>query len=220
MRNRIPSTTSNTATGIQISWVIGPWKTPASCNGRATTSTAEPRKPTHASQTGMLRARRKRYAKIVLPMAKQVAPTSVLALSCRLGEGVLGAVAAVRMMGLLSVAKASVGAAPPDAAAAQALGAMLLQQDNASTLVGATCFAIGSTIFAYLFLRARSIPAWLAWVGFLGSAVLVVVLPMQLAGVFRGPGTQLIWIPVAVFEVVLGIWFLIRGAAAPVRRSS
>jgi hypothetical protein len=30
--------------------------------------------------------------------------------------------------------------------------------------------------------------------------------------------TQLIWIPVAVFEVVLGFWFLIRGAAAPVRR--
>ncbi len=145
---------------------------------------------------------------------------SVLALSCRLGEGILAAVAAVRMMGLLSVAKASVGAAPPDAAAARALGAMLLQQDNASTLVGATCFAIGSTIFAYLFLRARSIPAWLAWVGFLGSAILVVALPIQLAGVFRGPATQLIWIPVAVFEVVLGIWFLIRGAAAPVRRDA
>jgi hypothetical protein len=143
---------------------------------------------------------------------------SILALSCRLGEGILAAVATVRMMGLLSVAKASVGALPPEAAAARALGAMLLQQDNASTLVGATCFAIGSTIFAYLFLRAGSIPTWLAWVGVIGSALLVVALPMQLAGVFRGLATQLIWIPVAVFEVVLGIRFLILGAAAPVRR--
>jgi hypothetical protein len=145
---------------------------------------------------------------------------SVLALSFRLGEGVLAAVAAVRMMGLLSVARASVGAAPPDAAAARALGAMLLQEGNASTLVAATCFAIGSTIFAYLFLRARSIPVWLAWVGFLGSALLVLALPLQLAGVLRGPVTQLIWIPVAVFEVVLGFRFLILGAAAPVRRQA
>jgi hypothetical protein len=122
------------------------------------------------------------------------------------------------MMGLLSVAKLSVGAAPPEASAARALGGLLLQEGNESTLVGATCFAIGSTIFAWLFLRARSIPTWLAWVGVIGSALLVVALPMQLAGVFRGPATQLIWIPVAVFEVVLGIRFLILGAAAPVRR--
>ena len=145
---------------------------------------------------------------------------SVLALSCRLGEGVLAAVAAVRMIGLLSVAKASVEPAPPDASAARSLGAMLLQEGNASTLVGATCFAIGSTIFAYLFLRARSIPVWLAWVGFLGSALLVLALPLELAGVLRGPATQLIWIPVAVFEVVLGVRFLILGAAAPVRRQA
>ena len=142
---------------------------------------------------------------------------AVLALACRTSEGVIAAVAAIRKMGLLSVATASVAAAP-NAAAAQALGALLLTEGSSSTLIGATCFAIGSTLFAYLFLRARSIPVWLAWVGVLGSALLVVGLPMQLAGFLRGPVTDLMWIPVAVFEVVLGFWLLIKGVAAPATR--
>jgi hypothetical protein len=140
---------------------------------------------------------------------------ATLALSCRVSEGVINAIAAIRKMGLLSVAMASTAAAAPDAAAPQALGALLLKEGSASTLVGATCFAIGSTVFAYLFLRARSIPVWLAWVGVLGSALLVVALPAQLAGVLRGPITDLIWIPVAVFEIVLGFWLLIKGARTP-----
>jgi hypothetical protein len=42
-----------------------------------------------------------------------------------------------------------------------------------------------------------------------------VVLPLQLAGVLTGPVTQLMWIPVAVFEVVLAAWLIIKGAAIP-----
>jgi hypothetical protein len=36
---------------------------------------------------------------------------------------------------------------------------------------------------------------------------------MQLAGFLRGPVTYYMWIPVAVFEVVLGFWLLIKGVA-------
>src|SRR5438093_195293 len=49
---------------------------------------------------------------------------AVMALCCRAGEGVIAAVSAVRTLGLLSVATASTVAAAPDAAAAQALGAL------------------------------------------------------------------------------------------------
>ena len=143
---------------------------------------------------------------------------AVLALSCRVSEGVIAAMAATLKMGLLSVATASVAAAAPDAAAAQALGALLLKEGSSSTLIGATCFAIGSTIFAYLFLRARSIPVWLAWIGVLGSALLVVGLPLQLAGFLGGPVSDVMWIPVAVFEVVLGFWLLIKGVAGQATR--
>ncbi len=143
---------------------------------------------------------------------------AVLALCCRATEGVLAAVGAVGTLGLLSVATASITAAVPDTAATHALGALLLQQRGSGTLIAATCFAVGSTLYSYLFLRARSIPVSLAWLGVLASVLLVVALPLQLAGFLRGPVTYLVWIPMAVFEVTLGLWLLIKGVAMPITR--
>jgi Domain of unknown function (DUF4386) len=142
---------------------------------------------------------------------------AVLALSCRVGEGVLNALP-VASFGLLWLATGAVVPTISDAATANVLGAWLLKIDASKTLVGATCFACGSTIFAYLLLRGRSIPVWLAWVGVVGSALLVVGLPAQLGGFITGMVTQVMWIPVAIFEIVLGFWFLIKGVAdTPVR---
>src|SRR5829696_5966273 len=50
-------------------------------------------------------------------------------------------------------------------------------------------FAVGSTLFCWLLLRGRLIPAALAWLGVLASVLLVVVLPLQLAGVLHSPLT-------------------------------
>ena len=86
-------------------------------------------------------------------------------------------------------------------------------------------FAVGSTLFSWLLLRGRLIPAPLAWLGVLASVLLVVVLPLQLAGLFGGPTswsasiTWLVWLPMLVFEVVLALWLLIKGVAVPAARS-
>ena len=133
---------------------------------------------------------------------------AVLALSCRVAEGVMNAVGTISTMALLSVAKGTGGVA------ANALGELLLKSQDWIMLVGATLFAVGSTLFAYLFLRARSIPVWLAWLGVVGSAILVIGLPARSAGLIRGPVTSLMWIPIAIFEVVTGVWLLTKGVAA------
>src|SRR5206468_8090228 len=87
-----------------------------------------------------------------------------------------------------------------------------------TVVVGASLFALGSTAFSWLLLRGRMIPRWLAWIGVVGSALVLVGLPLQITDVVTGPATQLIWIPVAVFEVVVAFWLMIRGAAMPVAR--
>jgi hypothetical protein len=140
---------------------------------------------------------------------------AVMALCCRVGEGVIGAVSAVRMLGLLTIATTSTAAPAPDAAATLALGALLLKMGGLFTLIGSTCFAAGSTLYSYLFLRARSIPVPLAWLGVFASVLLVAGLTEQLAGLLRGPVTSFMWIPMAVFEVVLGLWLLVKGVAMP-----
>jgi hypothetical protein len=58
------------------------------------------------------------------------------------------------------------------------------------------------------------IPRPLAWLGVLSSALLVVVLPLDLAGLLGGPLNQLVWLPIAVFELTLGPWLLIKGVPA------
>jgi hypothetical protein len=134
---------------------------------------------------------------------------ALIALCCRVSEGMTALVSAGSVGGLLSVAKASAAAAGPDAAAAQALGHLLMNQGGG----GSFPFAVGSTLFAYLFLRARSIPVPLAWLGVVASILLVVGIPVQVAGFLHGPFTWLMWIPMAVFEVTLGLWLLIKGVA-------
>lgn len=89
---------------------------------------------------------------------------------------------------------------------------------------GEIYFAVGSTLFSWLLLRGRMIPVALAWLGVIASAFLVVLIPLQLAGLFGGarpwssPVTWFLWLPMLVFEVALAFWLLIKGVAAPAPR--
>ena len=141
---------------------------------------------------------------------------AVLGLAFRAGEAVLGLLSTVATVGLLSLASGRriVTTSP----GVDAVAAFLLDVKRTSPTITATLFAIGSTIFSWLLLRGRAIPVALAWLGVIASVLLVVVLPLQLAGVFRGPIAQIPWIPMAAFEIALAFWLLIKGVAAPRRR--
>jgi hypothetical protein len=43
----------------------------------------------------------------------------------------------------------------------------------------------------------------------------MVILPLDLVGVLRGPITQLVWLPMLVFEVTFALWLLIKGVDKP-----
>lgn len=94
---------------------------------------------------------------------------------------------------------------------------------EAASSEAAIFFAVGSTLFSWLLLRGRRIPVALAWLGVLASALLVVILPLQLAGLFGGATswstsvTWLVWLPMLVFEVTLSLWLIVKGVAMPAR---
>ena len=138
---------------------------------------------------------------------------AVMALCFRVTEGVLAAAAAVRTLGLLSIATASTPANPADEAAANALAGMLLTEGGWTGTIGAICFAVGSTLYCYLFLRSRSVPVLLAWLGVVASVLLVIALPLQLIHLI--PATWYVWMPMLLFEVVFALWLLIKGVANP-----
>jgi hypothetical protein len=140
---------------------------------------------------------------------------ALLGLCFRLTEGTVAAVSVVRTLGLLAIATAVRTGNAVETAAAHAEAALLLKQGGWTGLVAATCFAAGSTFFCWLFLRARTIPLVLSWLGVVASLLLVILLPLQLVGFVKGTLANLVWLPMLVFEVVFAFWLLIRGVAAP-----
>lgn len=138
---------------------------------------------------------------------------AMLGLTCRAGEGIIGGLSIPGILTVFSLAT-STGTDAPSVAAAHTLAGYLLRQDVA---LPATFFAVGSTLFSWLLLRGRMIPIPLAWVGVAASVLLVVCLPLQLAGFLHGPITTLMWLPMLAFEVPLGLWLLTRGVATPTR---
>src|SRR5215813_11676904 len=114
---------------------------------------------------------------------------AMLAMTFRLGEGVIGAVSVQRSLGLLWLATGADGNLP-DAMTSRALGALFLSNGGLG-LVGALFFAMGSAIFSWLLLRGRMIPVVLAWLGIVASILWIVGLPLQLVGILRGPA---IWL--------------------------
>jgi hypothetical protein len=142
---------------------------------------------------------------------------AMLGLVCRVAEGVLGSLNNIpSYLGLLWLAKAG-GGTGLDIPTTNALRAFLLMP-GASVPIGAIFFAVGSLIFAYLLLRGRMVPVSIAWLGVFATGLLVVVLPLQLAGLSTGPLTGYYeWLPALVFQVVLALWLLIKGVASPER---
>jgi len=140
---------------------------------------------------------------------------AMFGLVCRVGEGITGAFA-VSTLGVLWLATAT-GPTVPDAAGAAAVAAFLLKSGGWQPLTAATLFAAGSTAFAWLLLRGRMIPAPLAWLGLIGSLIVLIEVPLELAGFVGGPRAQVVWIPIALFELTVAPWLIFKGVAPAAR---
>jgi hypothetical protein len=60
------------------------------------------------------------------------------------------------------------------------------------------------------------VPVSIAWLGVFASALLAILLPLQLAG-FATTGYYQ-WLPALVFPIVLALWLLIKGVAPSATR--
>jgi hypothetical protein len=126
---------------------------------------------------------------------------AVLALLFRACEGVLNTLGAANQVTLMRLATR-----PQSDSVTAVADSLFGARGNSSAIL----FALGSTIFAYLFLRGRSIPPLLAWLGIIASVLLVIALPLQLTGVVASAGWW-VWMPMLAFELILAFWLLIKG---------
>jgi hypothetical protein len=95
-----------------------------------------------------------------------------------------------------------------------AMLAMLCRVVEAAPGPGEIYFAVGNTIFCWLLLKGRLIPAPLAMIGLVSSAALSLLVLLQTGGLLGGrmvwssPVTWFVWLPVLIFELAFAALLL------------
>ena len=84
-------------------------------------------------------------------------------------------------------------------------------QGSVAAWLTSIVFSLGALMFYYLFYRSRLIPRWLSVWGLVGAAL---YLATPLLDMF-GHGFGVLMAPLAVAEIVLAVWLIVRGLASP-----
>lgn len=95
------------------------------------------------------------------------------------------------------------------------LGGAAIMTKTSSFFVAGSFFAVGSLFFCYLLYRGRMIPRLLGGLGVAASLIVVVLIPLQMAEFATGRFVTAAWVPMGIFEIIVAVWFLIKGASTP-----
>jgi len=72
---------------------------------------------------------------------------------------------------------------------------------------------LGSTVFAYLLLKARYVPPWLAGFGVFSSSLLVICALLMIVFPSAVQVLQVVsFAPMGIYEITIGAWLWLRGA--------
>lgn len=132
----------------------------------------------------------------------------------RIVEAVLLIVFASGLPLLLVLSQEYVKAGAPDASYFQTLGTLLLSvRDWAIQVLGAIAFSLGALMYYYIFYQSELIPRWLSGWGFLGAALWLAAALLSMFGQISPFSTAMILlaIPIAVNEMVLAVWLIVKG---------
>lgn len=81
------------------------------------------------------------------------------------------------------------------------------------TNIAAIFFSVGSTIFFYLFWKSKYIPRFLSILGLLASVMVTFVSTGALVWSNCAKTLQAGWLPIALAELLVGLWLLFKGVA-------
>jgi len=162
---------------------------------------------------------------VLYPVLKR--HSAVLALGYVVFRGALEAitclVAPVAWLLLVALGRAQMAPAASAGAAGsgfQASGVVLLAAADHSALAG-IIFCLGALMFYTVLLRSRLVPRWISvW----GLAAVVPYLAAEFLAMFAlvdpmSSTAALLFIPMAVQEMVLAVWLIVKGFSEPVNAS-
>ncbi len=111
------------------------------------------------------------------------------------------------MLLLVPVSQQYLTAALPDASSNRVLGTLLLEAHDQMTLITGIVFSLGALMFYFIFYQSVLVPRWLSGWGLIGA---VLYLAAGLLGILGSP-MGLLMAPLALQEVALAIWLIVKG---------
>ena len=133
-------------------------------------------------------------------------------------EAVFYTGAVVNLLSILPLARQLAATPADEQAALHTLADSLLSMREHSTLVAVFAFNFGALMYYSLFYRSRLVPRWLSGWGIAAALLFTTACLLALFSNRPVTGYTLLILPIAVQEMALAIWLLVKGLQ-PVSRS-
>jgi len=129
----------------------------------------------------------------------------------RIIESIIFMVGVIILLSLLTLSQEFVKAGAPDASYFQPLGEVLLAARESE--VGSIAFGLGALMYYYLFYQSKLIPRFISVWGLLAIALVFADSLSTMFGLYVPFSTTAIIInlPIAVQEMVLAVWLIVKG---------
>jgi len=155
---------------------------------------------------------------MIYPLLKQDSKTlnqkglAAWYLGSRITEGAMFLVGILTTLALLSLSREFVSAGSPDGSYFQSSGIVWMDAANYAAMLGQSIFCVGAVMFYWLLYQSKRVPRWLSVWGLIGA-------PLMLAAGFLvltdgDPNSTLstvLYAPLALQEMVLALWLIVKG---------
>jgi len=126
-------------------------------------------------------------------------------------ETVFYMVGLMSLMSLLTLGQQFTTAAAADRTSLQAIGNLLVSIRDYAALLAVFAFCLGAFMYYYVFFQSRLIPRWLSGFGIVAITLITVACVLALFSGNRITSYIPLEAPIAVQEMVLAVWLIVKG---------
>lgn len=158
-------------------------------------------------------------AMVLYPILARFSKTlAVSYLAARSIEGILLAIGGMTWISLSTLGTEFIQAGQPTASHYQTLALLFTSGSTAIfTLAAEITFGITALILNYVFLKTRLLPRFISIWGLIGGALILILGIMKILGLPISAVEIPFTAPIALNEMVLAVWLLVKGFSTPVK---
>jgi hypothetical protein len=126
-------------------------------------------------------------------------------------EAALYMAAVVCLLSLLTLSQQLTSVVAAERASLGAVGGLLVSLWGHATLAAVFAFSLGAFLYYYVMFQSRLVPRWLSGWGIAAAILMLAACMLSLFSDSLVTGYGLLILPIAVQEMVLAVWLIVKG---------